>query len=167
MNIAKCPEGALPWLKGVSGILDGVVKEEIPAGRPDRQVGSFRLFLRGGEVRDLQIKNLPRLIIPYKEIVLEGRIEGTRIAVKRLTLTSDAISLTGGGVVDMEESEHALDMKLSYEVLSKAFPLKGKGSITVSGSQAAPEVTVSEAGQGTPGGAAEGLPSRGLTKQGG
>src|SRR5208337_4121348 len=107
-------------------------------------------------------RNLPRLIIPYKEIVLEGRIEGTRIDVKKMTLTSDAISLTGGGVVDTDESEHALDMKLSYEVLSKTFPFKGKGTITVSGSQAAPVVTISEAGQGTPVGPAEGPPSRGL-----
>jgi len=167
VNIAKCPEGAVPWLKGISGILDGTVKKVIPAGRPDRQLGSFRLFLRGGEVKDIQIRNLPRLIIPYKEIVLEGRIEGARIDVKRVTLTSDDISLTGTGMVDTEGSEHALDMKLSYEVLSKAFPLKGKGTILVSGNQAAPVVTISEPGQAGPVGAGEGPPSRGLTKQGG
>jgi len=167
VNIAKCPEGALPWLKNVSGILDGVVKEETAPGRPDRQMGSFRLTLRGGEVKDIQIRNLPRLIIPYKEIVLEGRIEGARIDVKRMILRSDAISLTGAGTVDTEESGHALDLKLSYEVLSKVLPFHGQGTLSVSGSQAAPVVTISEPGQGTPAGAAEGPPSRGLTKQGG
>ena len=76
INLGKCPEGALPWFKGISGILDGMMRKETPASRPDKQTGSFRFDLKGGEVKDLQAKNMPRLVIPYKHIVIEGKIDG-------------------------------------------------------------------------------------------
>ena len=152
VNIGKCPEGALPWLKGMSGTLDGVIKKETldgvikketPIGRPDKETGVFRLNIRGGEIKGLQVKNMPRLIIPYKEIVVEGKIDGPRLNINRLALTSEVIALSGAGVVQSGEPDHSIDMKLSYQVLSRFFPLQGKGIITVSGSQIAPVVAIS------------------------
>ena len=68
--------------KVLSGILDRDDLAEDPVARPDGQVGSFRFTARGGEVKDLQVKNMPRLIVPYKEITIEGRIDGQKIDIK-------------------------------------------------------------------------------------
>jgi type II secretion system protein N len=143
VNIGKCPEGALPWLKGMSGTLDGAIRKETPIGRPDKETGVFRLNLRGGEIKGVQVKNMPRLIIPYKEIVVEGKIDGPRLNINRLALMSEVIALSGAGVVQSGEPDRGIDMKLSYQVLSRSFPLQGKGIITVSGSQTAPVVAIS------------------------
>jgi type II secretion system protein N len=143
VNIGKCPEGALPWFKGISGLLDGVMKKETPFARPDRQTGWFRFNLKGGEVKDLQIKNMPRLIIPYKRIAIEGWIDGSRVDISAISLSSDAVTLKGRGTVETTDQGQNVDIKLAYEALSKAFPLKGKGTIVISGSQAAPTVTIS------------------------
>ena len=142
VNLGGCPEGVLPWFKGMTGILDGVIKKETPPGRPDKQVGSFRLNLKGGQVKDLQINNMPRLIIPYQEIAIEGKIDGPRINIAKLALKSDFVSLTGSGFVESGELEQTINMKLSYEGRSAAFPLKGKGTINITGSQSAPVVSV-------------------------
>lgn len=111
-------------------------------GRPDKQVGSFRLNLKSGQVKDLQITNMPRLIIPYQEIAIEGKIDGPRINIAKLALKSDFVSLAGSGFVESGEPEQTIDMKLSYEGRSAAFPLKGKGTINITGSQSAPIVSV-------------------------
>jgi type II secretion system protein N len=152
VDIGKAPEGALGSFKGITGILDGVIKKEVPLTKPDKQVGSFRLNLKAGEIRDLQIKNLPRLIIPYKEIFLEGKMDGTRIDLSRIAVNSEAVSLKGNGVVETGEMEY-MDLKLSYESLSPAFPLKGKGIITIRGNRAAPDVTISGPDTGSGAGA--------------
>ncbi len=143
INLGKCPEGTLPWFKGISGSLDGMVRKETPLSRPDKQTGSFRFNLNGGEVRDLQAKNMPRLVIPYKRILLEGKIDGPKIDVTNIILTSDAISIKGSGTVETTDTGQNIDIKASYEVLSKAFPLKGKGVITISGNQASPNIAIS------------------------
>lgn len=151
VNLGKCPEGALPWFKGITGFLDGTVKKETPLSRPEKQAGSFRFNLKGGEVRDLQAKNMPRLIIPYKRILIEGKIDGPRVDVTNITLTSDVVSIKGNGTVDTTEGGQTIDVKASYEVLSRTFPIKGKGSITISGNQASPTVAISGAPE-APGG---------------
>jgi hypothetical protein len=153
VNIGKCPEGALPWFKGMSGILDGVIRKEAPIGRPDKETGVFRLNIRGGEIKGLQVKNMPRLIIPYKEIIIEGKIDGPRLNINRLALTSEVIALSGAGVAQTGEPDHGIDLKLSYQVLSRSFPFQGKGTITVTGSQAAPVVAISAPEAGMPAGA--------------
>jgi type II secretion system protein N len=143
VNIGKCPEGVFPWFKDMSGTLDGMIRKETPIGRPDKETGVFRLNIRGGEIKGLQVKNMPRLIIPYKEILIEGKIDGPRLNVNRLALTSEVIALSGSGVVQSGEPDRSIDMKLSYQVLSRSFPLQGKGIITASGSQTAPVVAIS------------------------
>jgi hypothetical protein len=143
VDMSKCPDGLFPWVKGVTGTLDGVVKKEIGFASPGKQGGTFRFAIRNGEIRDLQVKNLPRLIIPYREIVLEGKTDGVRIDVTKILLTSDVISLRGSGIVDPADMQQSLDISLSYEVFAKNYPLKGKGTISVRGNQAAPTVTIS------------------------
>jgi type II secretion system protein N len=146
INLGKCPEGALPWFKDISGSLDGVIKKETPLARPDTQTGSFRFDLKGGEVKELQARNMPRLVIPYKRIVIEGKIDGPRIDVTSIVLTSDAVSIKGSGTIETTDTGQNVDIRASYEALSKAFPLKGKGTITISGNQASPNVVVISGG---------------------
>ena len=143
VNMGKCPDGFFPFFRGVSGFLDGWIKKEASSARPDRQTGSFRFDLKGGEVKDLQIKNMPRLVIPYKRIAVEGRIDGPRVDIGTLFLASDAILLLGKGTVEATDQGQNIDVKLSYETLSRSFPLKGKGTILISGNQTAPSITVS------------------------
>lgn len=143
INLGKCPEGALPWFKGISGSLDGTIKKETPLARPDKQVGTFRLTLQKGEVNEIQAKNMPRLVIPYKRILVEGKIDGPRIDVTNIALTSDVVSIKGSGTVETTDGGQVVDIKATYEALSKAFPLKGKGTITISGNQASPTVAIS------------------------
>jgi len=143
VNMSKCPDGLFPWVRGVTGTLDGVIKKEMAFSSPGKQGGSFRFAMRNGEIRDLQVKNLPRLIIPYREVALEGRTDGVRIDVTKILLTSDVISLRGSGIVDPADMQQNLDINLSYEVFAKNYPLKGKGAIFIRGNQAAPIVTIS------------------------
>jgi len=143
VNIGKCPEGTFPWFKGISGFLDGVVKKEVPVGRPDKQTGSFRFDLRGGEVTELQIRNMPRLVIPYKRITIEGRMDGQRIEITTVALASDVITLKGKGTIETTDQGQNIDISLAYNTLSRNFPLKGRGFIRITGNQAAPSVTIS------------------------
>ena len=75
INLGKTSRGCASACKGISGFLDGMMRKETPASRPDKQTGSFRFDLKGGEAKDLQAKNTPRLVIPYKHIVIEGKID--------------------------------------------------------------------------------------------
>jgi type II secretion system protein N len=143
VNLGKCPEGAFPWFTGMSGTLDGTMNKQTPMDRPERGTGVFRLDIKDGEIKGIQVKNMPKLIIPYKEIIIEGKIDGPRRSINRLALNSDMIAIAGAGVVQSGETDQDIDMKLSYRALSKSFPLQGSGTLTVSGSPAAPVVAVS------------------------
>lgn len=145
IDMAKCPEGVFPWFRGVTGTLNGVIRKDVPLTTPDKQSGTFQFTLKSGEVKDLQIKDLPRLVIPYQQIAVEGKMNGPRIEVKKIILTSDVVLLRGSGLIDSTDLAQNLDINLSYEALSKTLPLKGKGTISIRGSQAAPLVTISGA----------------------
>lgn len=142
VDMGKCPDGVFPFLKGVTGFLEGWIKKDA-SSRPDRQTGSFRFDLKLGEVRELRIMNMPRLVIPYKRIAIQGRINGPRVDLSTIALVSDVIMLLGKGSIEATDQGQNIDVKLSYETLSKNFPLKGKGTILISGNQAAPTITVS------------------------
>jgi type II secretion system protein N len=143
VNMAKCPDGVFPFLKGVTGTLDGWIRKDAPSAKPDRQTGSFRFDLKLGEVKDLQIKDMPRFVIPYKRIAIQGRMDGPRVDLSTIALVSDVIMLLGKGSIETTDQGQNIDVRLSYEALSKSFPLKGKGTILISGNQAAPSITVS------------------------
>ncbi len=147
IDLAKYPPGAFTSVKGVTGILNGWLKKETSAAKPDRQTGSFRVVAKAGEIKELQVKDMPRLIIPYKEIAIEGKIDGPRLDITRLSLDSDLISLKGTGFIGTGEFDHTLDIKLTYEARSAGSPFKGKGAITVRGTRNAPIVTVTEGKQ--------------------
>ena len=68
---------------------------------------------------------MPKLIIPYKEIVIEGKIDGPRRSINRLALNSDMIAIAGAGVVQSGETDQDIDMKLSYPG-AKVVPLSGQ-----------------------------------------
>jgi type II secretion system protein N len=148
VNMAKCPEGVFPWFRGLTGTLDGVIRNDTALATPDKQTGTFQFVIKNGEVKDIQIRNSPRLVIPYKQITLEGKTNGARIEMTKILVNSDVILLKGSGSIEAGEVEQSLDINLSYEALSKALPLKGKGVISIRGSQGAPLVTIStSAGQ--------------------
>jgi type II secretion system protein N len=144
VNVAKYPEGATAWFKGISGVLDGTIKKQVPVGQPEKQRGSFRLNFRNGEIKGLQMKNMPRLIIPYRQIVLEGKMDGSRIDLSKIAVTSDIIALNGSGSIETGELDH-MDIKLAYTVLSGGLPLSGNGTILISGSNASPNITLATA----------------------
>ena len=143
VNMAKVPEGIIPWIKGTTGILNGTITKRASSNVPDRQVGSFKFFVSGGEIRELQVKGMPRLIIPTKELSAEGRIDGSRVDLNAINLRSEIILLKGSGVIDTMGGDQSINIRLSYRALSQALPFKGQGIIQIGGSQSAPVVTIS------------------------
>jgi type II secretion system protein N len=143
VDISKFPVGVLPGFRGVTGKLNGVIRRNVPLATPDKQSGTFRFTLTNGEVKGLQIKDLPRLVIPYRQIIIEGKTNGPKVEVRKILLTSDVVLLRGSGLIESSDLEQYLDINLSYEALSKLLPLKGKGVVTIRGSSAAPLVTIS------------------------
>jgi len=141
--VAKCPQGVFPWFRGVTGTLDGIIRKDVPLATPDKQSGTFRFTLKNGEVRDLQVRNLPRLVIPYRQITIEGKINGPRVEVRKIDLTSDVVRLHGSGSIESGDLDQNINIDLSYEALSSVLPLKGKGIISIRGNQAAPLVSIS------------------------
>jgi type II secretion system protein N len=144
INLAKWPKGVFPWLGDMTGTLDGVFKKEMSPATSNKQIGAFQFVIRNGEIRDIRVKNLPRLIVPYKQITMEGKLSGSRIDVTRIFLASDIILLHGNGSIDPWDPEQNIEVNLYYEALSKALPLKGKGTISIRGNQTAPLVTISD-----------------------
>jgi type II secretion system protein N len=145
INMARVPGGTIPWLRSISGVLHGNVEKRPSSTSTDKQVGSFKLLLTDGEINDLQIKGMPRLVIPYKEISVEGRIDGSRIDLTKLAFTSNEVTLGGSGTLDSTDPEQTIDMRLSYQGSSKTFPLGGRGTMRISGNQSAPVVVLTEA----------------------
>jgi type II secretion system protein N len=142
VNAAELPEGVFPWFKTITGTLDGEITKKTALSTPGRQTGSFRFLLKTGEVRDLKLKGFPRLVVPYREILIEGKIEGTRIDMTRILVDSDLVALKGSGFIDTGDLNQHFTVNLSYTALSDSLPLKGKGTMVVTGSQAAPKVTI-------------------------
>ncbi|MCX5809917.1 MAG: type II secretion system protein GspN [Proteobacteria bacterium] len=142
INLAKYPENRLPWFKGVSGTLNGWVKKDMPLYAPERQKGSFSINMRNGEIMEIAIKNLPRLTIPYKDITIEGRIDGERINLTKIVINSSGNSINGNGIIEANEFEQKVNLKFNYEATTKNAPLAGKGTITISGNQWSPDIVI-------------------------
>jgi type II secretion system protein N len=143
INLAKYPPGTLPWFKGITGTADGSITRETPLLQPTKEKGSFRLTIRNGEIRDLYTKNLPGIVVPFKEITAEGRLEGSQAIIDRVFLSGSGITMKGSGTLTKGDPYPAINLKLSYESQSKGIPLPPKGIIVMSGSQWSPTVTVS------------------------
>jgi len=142
IDLAKYPENRLPWFKGVSGTLNGWVKKDMPLHAPEKQKGSFSINMRNGEIMEIAIKNLPRLTIPYKDIAIEGKIDGERINLSKIAINSPGNTINGSGTIEANEFEQKINLKFNYEATTKNAPLAGKGTITISGSQWSSDIVI-------------------------
>ena len=143
VNLAKYPEGTLPWCKGMSGSMSGWIKEEAPMESRDKQKGSFRINMTAGEIKELQLKGLQNFVLAYKEVVIEGRISGSKIYVDKILVEGDGITLKGNGTLEQGGAEPRINLTLAYENSSKTSPLSNGSVITVTGNQWSPTVTIS------------------------
>lgn len=143
INLAKYPADTLPWFKGMSGTAEGSVTREVPLLRPMKEKGSFRFTIKNGELRELYTKNLQGLVVPFKEIRAEGRLDGSQIIIDRVFLSGSGITMKGSGTLVKGDPQSAINLKLIYESQSTTIPLPPRGTIVMSGSQWSPNVTVS------------------------
>ena len=100
VNLAKYPEGTLPWFKGMSGNMSGWIKSEVPLQRSDKKKGSFQITMAGGEIRDMQVKGLQNFVLGYSKIMAEGRISGSKIYVDTIRVDGEGITLKGNGTIE-------------------------------------------------------------------
>ena len=143
VNLAKYPEGTLPWFKGMSGSMSGWIKEEVPLDRSDKQKGSFRIVMTAGEIKEIQLKGLENFVLPYKEVLAEGRISGSKIYVDRIVVDGGTMTLKGNGTIERGGDEQRVNLTLACENTSKASPLAIGSVIAVTGNQWHPTVTIS------------------------
>lgn len=143
VNLAKYPEGTLPWFKGLSGSMSGRIFKQVPLAGPDKQKGSFRIAMTAGEITGLHVKNLENFILAYKEVVAEGKIAGSRIQLDRIFIEGDGLVLKGRGTIERGETEQKINLTLVCESSSNASPLPNGAVITVTGSQWSPTIAIS------------------------
>ncbi|MCX5805949.1 MAG: type II secretion system protein GspN [Proteobacteria bacterium] len=142
VNLAAYPENRLPWFRSISGTLNGWIKEELSFYAPEKKKGNFSINVKNGEIKEISVRDFPRLTIPYDEIVIEGEINGERINLNKIAINSPGNSIKGIGTINMNDYEKKVDLKLYYEALNKNAPLAGKGTITITGKQWPPEVII-------------------------
>lgn len=143
VNLAKYPEGTLPWFKGMTGNMSGWIKSEVPLQRSDKKKGSFQITMAGGEIRDMQVKGLQNFVLGYSKIMAEGRISGTKIYVDTIRVDGDGITLKGNGTIEKGGDERSINLTLACENTSKTSPLANGAVITVKGNQWSPTITIS------------------------
>jgi type II secretion system protein N len=143
VNLAKYPEGTLPWFKGISGSMSGWIKKEVPLERSDKQKGSFRINMTAGEIKELQVKGLQNFVLAYKEVVVEGRISGPKIYLDKILIEGDGIKLKGNGTLEGGGAEPRINLMLACENSSSTSPLANGSVITVTGNQWSPTITIS------------------------
>jgi type II secretion system protein N len=141
INVSSIPEGTIPLLPGMTGNLSGTIKKKPNPMSANKQSGSFSVSLNDGEIRDFQIKGLPRLVFPYQTISAEGNIDGSSADISKIILKSEAISFNGSGTIDLAD-EQGMNIGLSYQVFSKSFPLKGHGNLRITGSPTLPVAVI-------------------------
>lgn len=142
VNLAKYPEGRFPWFKGLSGTATGWIRKEPVPGQPAALKGGFSITVMDGEIREIKTKNWPRLVLPFKEIVTEGAMLGATIDLARIFFKGPGIVVKGRGFIEAAEADHRLAIQLVYEAPAGGFPLPGHGTITVSGTQLSPQVSI-------------------------
>jgi type II secretion system protein N len=143
VNLAKYPQGTLPWFKAMSGSMSGWIWKEVPLQRSDRQKGSFRINMTAGEITELQVKGLQNFALAYKEVVVEGRISGSKIYVDKILFEGDGITLKGNGTLEGGGAEPRINLTLACENSSKTSPLSNGSVITITGNQWSPTITIS------------------------
>ena len=149
VNLSTYPEGRLPWFKGMKGTAKGWIQKEVLLAQADGQRGSFGITITGGEISELTATNFPRLVLPFKEIIAEGTMRGSQIEVTKISMNGNGMKINGTGTIDSGEQEHRVAIQLAYEALSENAPLPGRGTISISGSQSSPQITVARETAGT------------------
>ncbi|OPY00262.1 MAG: hypothetical protein A4E62_00921 [Syntrophorhabdus sp. PtaU1.Bin002] len=142
INLAKYPEGRLPWFKSVKGILNGSVYKDLMLLTGERRKGVFSVLVKNGVLYHVAVKTPQELTIPFKNLTIEGRTQGDNIIIDKLSINGQDISIRGSGLIESGAAMEAVNLKLSYEAISKAAPLPGKGVITVSGNIWQPDIVV-------------------------
>lgn len=140
INLSKYPEDTLSYLKKISGTLNGRVKRNLSLYDLHSQKGTFSLELTDGEITELKVSGLPRLILPYKRLSLSGKIEGTRYYVDNVSANISGVKVSGAGYADLNDIEPYLNLNITYEALGKQAPIKGKGKILITGSPLHPHI---------------------------
>lgn len=143
INLSKYPAGTLPWFKAISGTAEGSFTREVPLLHPMKERGTFRLTIKNGEIRELYTKNLQGLVLPFKEIRAEGRLDGSQTIIDRVFMSGSGITMKGSGTLVKGDPQPAINLKLLYESQSTTIPLPPRGTIVMSGSQWSPNVTLS------------------------
>ena len=147
ISLSKYPDDRVPWFKGITGIMNVWMRKEIPLFSLDRQKGNFLISLQNGEIKEIRTKNFPKITLPYKEIKIEGKIEGERILLSKIFINSFGNVIKGNGTIESNEYEQKINLKLDYEATSKGAPLSGKGTITIIGNQWSPDILVTPSEQ--------------------
>lgn len=140
IDLSKYPEGALSFLKKISGTLNAKVKRNLSLYDLHSQKGTFIFELTDGEITELKVSGLPRLILPYKKLSLSGKIEGTRYYVDNISFNISGVKVAGAGYADLNDIEPYLNFNFTYEAISKQAPLKGKGKILITGTPLSPSI---------------------------
>jgi len=142
INLSQYPEARLPWFKGITGTMNGFIKKKMPPLQYEKHRGGFSIRLQNGEMREIVVKNGPRISLPYKDIEVLGMIEGNKVKIQNLYINSSGNTIKGTGLIESNDLEQKVDLKLSYEATTKNAPLPGKGTIIITGNQWAADIII-------------------------
>ena len=140
INLARYPEGRLPWLKGMTGVMKGTIARDVNLIDREQEKGTFSFMVKEGELKEAAFKDGSRVSLPFKELVVEGRIKGERWDVDRVYLKGNGYAVKGLGVIEGSGAGAVVDLKLDYQSSADGAPLTGKGSVMISGDLWSPEV---------------------------
>ena len=54
----------------------------------------------------MQVKGLENFVLPYKEVMAEGRISGSKIYLDKILVDGENIVLKGNGSIERSGTEH-------------------------------------------------------------
>ncbi len=150
VDLAKYPENTLPWFKVIRGAMNGMITKDVRFVDRGMEKGTFTLRIKDGELRGIAFKEDPKASLPFKEVLIEGRIKGGRWEAENVSIKGNAYVIRGAGVIQDAGDGAEINARLSYESSSQDGILAGKGTITISGNLWAPEISMAkEAGPRT------------------
>jgi type II secretion system protein N len=147
IDLSRYPEGRFDWFKGMSGTINGSITKQVALFVQEQQKGVFDFKIRNGEVKELHVRDLPKFILPFKEIAVEGKTTGNRIDITKVLVSGPGVTAKGRGVIESGEAQQRIDVVLTYEGDSKASPLSGRGTINIVGNLWFPEIIVKQEAQ--------------------
>lgn len=140
INLDKYPKGGLPWLKNVSGMLNGTLKRDVIYTAREKQKGSFVYTIKNGYLGQLNHKNSDDLSLNFIDLNLEGRIQGHVVILDKVIINGQNLTIRGSGIIE----DGKITLNLIYESLAAESSLPGKGQITISGPVWLPEIKITQ-----------------------